>query len=178
MAAHGVSECSAPVQVFITVQGVRTFVVGLYQHHWVRYRNLLAHLHHWWQWPLLAFCWPRNVDEYTGPRFPFNIDHFRVSIRKNRKLFYFVTSWEFDELGKTRMHSSRMRTGRSLTICWRLLPGGSGPRGGAWSRGVCFGGCLLQGGAWSRGGVCSRWGWYPGMHWGRTLPPLWTDTRL
>ena len=31
----------------------------------------------------------------------------------------------------TRMHSSRMRTGRSLTVCWRLLPGG-----GAWSWGV------------------------------------------
>ena len=29
------------------------------------------------------------------------------------------------------MHSSRMRTGRSLTVCWRLLPGGggSGPGG-------------------------------------------------
>ena len=51
----------------------------------------------------------------------------------------------------TRMHSSRMRTGRSLTVCWRLLPGGvPGPGGwggvGVWSRG---------GGAWSWG-VCSR----------------------
>ena len=45
------------------------------------------------------------------------------------------------------MHSSRMRTGRSLTVCWRLLPGGvsawsggvSGPWGvGLWSRGVCL----------------------------------------
>ena len=33
------------------------------------------------------------------------------------------------------MHSSRMRTGRSLTVCRNLLPGG----------GVCSGGCLLQG---------------------------------
>ena len=48
------------------------------------------------------------------------------------------------------MHSSRMRTGRSLTVCWRLLPGG---RGGAWSGGVWSGGS----GAWS-GGVCLVWG--------------------
>ena len=58
------------------------------------------------------------------------------------------------------MHSSRMRTGRSLTVCRSLLPGG----------GVCFpggllpgGGCLLLGGVCSQGmsalgGVCSG-GW-------------------
>ena len=48
---------------------------------------------------------------------------------------------------ETRMHSSRMRTGRSLTVCCSLLPGGvcllrgggvPGPRGG--------GGCLVPGG--------------------------------
>ena len=65
------------------------------------------------------------------------------------------------------MHSSRMRTGRSLTVCCSLLPGGS-----AWSRGVLpdGGGCLpgaggylpgpgggspCPGSAWSRGG--SAW---------------------
>ena len=42
-----------------------------------------------------------------------------------------------------------MRTGRSLTVCWSLLPGGvSAPRG-VWSRGggwcLLPGGCLLQG---------------------------------
>ena len=41
---------------------------------------------------------------------------------------------------KTRMHSSRMRTGRSLTVCWSLLSGGGGvsaPGGGGVSaRGV------------------------------------------
>ena len=62
---------------------------------------------------------------------------------------------------KTRMHSSRMRTGRSLTVCRRLLPGGGyAPWGGkssggcAWSGGVsapggwgiCSGGCLVRGG--------------------------------
>ena len=46
---------------------------------------------------------------------------------------------------KTRMHSSRMRTGRSLIVCRSLLP-----------RGVC-----------SRG---SARGGYNSMHWGR--PPL------
>ena len=36
------------------------------------------------------------------------------------------------------MHSSRMRTGRSLTVCWRLLPRGVSAPGG-----VCSWGCLL-----------------------------------
>ena len=54
----------------------------------------------------------------------------------------------------TRMHSSRMRTGRSLTVCCSLLPGGGfslvlegvllGP-GGV---------CLVQGGFSMPGGVC------------------------
>ena len=66
----------------------------------------------------------------------------------------------------TRMHSTRMRTGRSLTIHRSLLPGGWGgggclfllrgclPPGGVCSLGVSAlggGGCLLP------GGVCS-WG--------------------
>ena len=45
---------------------------------------------------------------------------------------------------KTRMHSSRMRTSRSLTVCCSLLPGG---------------GCLLWGvGLLPGGGVCLVWG--------------------
>ena len=76
------------------------------------------------------------------------------------------------------MHSSRMRTGRSLTVCWCLLPGGvvclvwgclPGLEGvSVWSQGVC----LVQGGVcwlvW--GGVClvpgvGGWGWWclPGL---------------
>ena len=49
----------------------------------------------------------------------------------------------------TRMHSSRMRTGRSLTVFRSLQPGGGGTwsgGGGTWSRGG--GGCT-----WSGGGV-------------------------
>ena len=51
------------------------------------------------------------------------------------------------------MHSSRMRTGRSYTICRSLLPGGWGGGGG----GVC---AWLGGGGVSGpgGGVCLFWG--------------------
>ena len=49
----------------------------------------------------------------------------------------------------TRMHSSRMRTGRSLTVCWRLLPGGEG---GLVLGGICSRGCLVLAGCLLRGG--------------------------
>ena len=65
----------------------------------------------------------------------------------------------------TRMHSSRMRTGRLLTVCRSLLPGGwgvsalggvclgvSGPGGCLVPGGVCSGGCVSGLGG---GGVCS-----------------------
>ena len=48
------------------------------------------------------------------------------------------------------MHSSRMRTGRSLTVCWSLLPGGGSRCGG------CLpgpGGSGWGGSPWSQGGV-------------------------
>ena len=67
----------------------------------------------------------------------------------------------------TRMHSSRMRTGRPLTVSRSLLPGGgSGPGGlvqgvGVWSWGCLLWGCLVQG-VWSREGVCSG----GGLLWG------------
>ena len=90
-------------------------------------------------------------------------------------------------LVNTRMHSSRMRTGRSLTVCCSLLPGGGSPcRGGSpWSRGVLpgLGGFLPAGGQfpWSQGGllglggspcwgVCLVWGGLPGPRWGVCLP--------
>ena len=63
------------------------------------------------------------------------------------------------------MHSSRMRTGRSLTVCWSVLPGGKYlVQGGGWSGevrsqgdvslpgGVCSGGCLVPGGGLVPGG--------------------------
>ena len=53
-----------------------------------------------------------------------------------------------------RMHSSRMRTGHSLTVCCRLLPGGVSP----WQGGV-----LPGRGVWSREGVLpGRGGILPG----------------
>ena len=48
------------------------------------------------------------------------------------------------------MHSSRMRTGRSLTVCWRLLP--EGGSGGSAPGGVCSGGSAPGGRVWSQGG--------------------------
>ena len=59
------------------------------------------------------------------------------------------------------MHSSRMRTGRSLTVCRSLLPGGSAAGGSALG-GCLLQGCLLQGGVCPGGcllwGVCSGGG--------------------
>ena len=74
-----------------------------------------------------------------------------------------VSSKCHEQKNITRMHSSRMRTGRSMTVSCSLLPGGGGSSllGGS----TCSGGCLpgprggsprqsLPGGvlpAWSRG---------------------------
>ena len=71
----------------------------------------------------------------------------RVSIEFDCKIGHFLVINEIHS--KTRMHSSRMRTGRSLTVCWRLLPGGV-CSGGVWSWGVS-----APGGVCSQG-VCSR----------------------
>ena len=87
----------------------------------------------------------------------------------------------------TRMHSRRMRTGRSLTVFRRLLLGGGvpGPGGGY----LFLGGCTWSGGvpglggcAWSRGGVPGPGGsvclvpgcvctWSGGDAWSGTPPP-------
>ena len=59
------------------------------------------------------------------------------------------------------MHSSRMHTGRSLTVCRSLLPGGGYAPGG----GVCaWAGGLLPGGAWYGGCLVRGGWWYPSMH--------------
>ena len=56
-------------------------------------------------------------------------------VRYDTQIFY---KMEFTT--KTRMHSSRMRTGFSLIVCRSLLPGA----------------CLLPGGVCSQGGVVSQ----------------------
>ena len=67
-------------------------------------------------------------------------------------------------INSTRMHSSRMRTGRSLTVFRSLQPGGVPGPGGTWSRGgvpgpggvyLVLGGCT-----WSWGGVTGPGGVY------------------
>ena len=79
----------------------------------------------------------------------------KVEVCFNVKLIYLSLRVEVCfNVNITRMHSSRMPTGRSLTVCCRLLPGGVG---------VCLvpGGVLPDGGvlpgpggsAWSQGGV-------------------------
>ena len=88
------------------------------------------------------------------------------------------------------MHSSRMRTGHSLTVCCSLLPGGVPGPGGCLLWGLVSGpeGCLLwgvsgPGGCLFRGSglgaVCSR-GCIPACTEADTLPPVdrILDTRL
>ena len=69
----------------------------------------------------------------------------------------------------TRMHSSRMRTGRSLTVWWHLLPGG----------------CLVPEGMSAPGeGVSAPRGLVPGGIPACTEadthppPPLWTESQM
>ena len=67
------------------------------------------------------------------------------------------------------MHSSRMRTGRSLTVYRSLLHGGdvSAPRGVSAPRAVCLlwgEGVLLLGGGVSSPGVSTLGGWLLGGH--------------
>ena len=71
------------------------------------------------------------------------------------------------------MHSSRMRTGRSLTICWSLLPGGGqgGMAGGCLVRGVSgLGGVWSEGGVWSGGCLVRGVSGPGGLVWGGVVP--------
>ena len=94
---------------------------------------------------------------------------------------YYSLCYSIRRSPNTRMHSSRMRTGRSLTVCGSLLPrgvccllrGGVSTPGGVCSRGgVCSGGCLLWGDVCS-GGRCLLWvgGCIPACTEAYTLPP-------
>ena len=128
--------------------------------------------------------------------------HFRKAkkallwIRKTKKNQADVKS------ASTRVHSSMMRTGRSLTVCPSLFLGGGvlSPGGvhlvpdGVLSLGVYLvpGGLLRRGGVWPRGVcsqecvcVCSGGCLLPGGLLGgsdpggclRHAPPLWTNDR-
>ena len=77
---------------------------------------------------------------------------------------------------ETRLHSSRMRTARTLTVSRSMLCAGGGwgvylvPRGVLSLRGGVL---SPQGGVWSRGVSDPR-----GVVTGQVPPPLWTDRRL
>ena len=75
---------------------------------------------------------------------------------------------------ETKMHSSRMCTGRLLTVCRSLLPGEGG---------VCSGGCLLlgavcSGAVFALGGVCSQGGGIPARTEAGTPPLTESQTRV
>ena len=86
------------------------------------------------------------------------------------------------------MHSSRMRTGRSLTVFWSLLLGGGvpSPWGCTWSCGVYLvlggvpgpGGCTWSGGAPGPGGVPGLGGVYLVFGGGGYLVPGGTPPPL
>ena len=68
------------------------------------------------------------------------------------------------------MHSSRMRTGSSLTVCQSLLPGGVCSR---WGVSAPSGGVSAPGGGVCSGDVCSWWGVYAPrgcLRWGVSAP--------
>ena len=83
---------------------------------------------------------------------------WKVGVPRVSKQYSLKQSFRSKNISRTRMHSSRMRTGRSLTVCRSLLPGRcvSVPGGGVWSPGRC----LILVGVWSGvsvprgGGVC------------------------
>ena len=75
-----------------------------------------------------------------------------------------------EKISHTRMHSSRMRTGRSLTVRRSLLPG----EGGEWCLllgGVCSWGGICSWGSVCSGGVCSLGGGVASQHALRQTPP-------
>ena len=91
-----------------------------------------------------------HLDVRTLPRkFAFNPNLPKHSVALVRQ---FRKSESEEKSFSTRMHSSRMRTGRTLTVFRSLLLRGGG---GVWSQGgwVCSRGMgLVPGGVWSRRG--------------------------
>ena len=91
-----------------------------------------------------------------------------VALQKNKCPQFFKTRkqklfrlWTYQINHNTRMHSSRMRTSRPLTVCWSLLPGGVSALVGD----VCSGGGL----AW-RG--LAQGGYIPVCTEADPLPPV------
>ena len=114
---------------------------------------------------LIALWWIFHIfPGYINVRYLF----FRFlkpwSSKDNERILKYYRKWIQNyriRLILTRMHSSRMRTGRSLTVCCSLLPGGCLLWGGAWSGGCLLWGVSALGGAWLGGvcsGVCLLWG--------------------
>ena len=101
----------------------------------------------------------KRFSEDTGGRSKGKALGTRTPFRSNLFHFYAVFGKKIDQ---TRMHSSRMRTGHSLTVCRSLLPRGRCLlRGGCLLPGGMFapGGCLLRGGGGGRLlGGCLLWG--------------------
>ena len=96
-----------------------------------------------------------------------------MTMHLNVRVAELAVWFQFQIETETRMHSSRMRTGRSLILCCSLLPGrGEGGVCLVWG-GVCLvlGGVLPGlGGLPGPGGVCLVGGGLPGP--GRSLPGL------
>ena len=120
---------------------------------------------------MITFFQLKNCDSNNSSlsKMPFNFLHIHFRLCH---LFYWALGSTLVriKIHITRMHSSRMRTGRSWTVCWSQHPGGgvcqvpgggsAWPRGGggvsAWSRGVV---CQVLGGsAWSQGGCLIQGG--------------------
>ena len=106
--------------------------------------------------------------------FPFN--PFKSSLQiLNAPFNVTFFQWFAKQFSITRMHSSRMRTARTLTVSPSMLQGGWSAAGG----GLLLGGCLLLGGVCSQGvsaaGRVSAPGGLVSQHAVRQTPPLWTE---
>ena len=119
-------------------------------------------------------------------KFPYNFDIFQAYFPNSKASLVVIKSNGIKT--KQECIPVGLRTGRSLTISWSLLPGGCllpgdvfAPRGSASGGlsvsggGVCFGGsasggCLLWGRVSAPGGVCF-WGVLVSQHALRQTPP-------
>ena len=121
----------------------------------------------------LLFLYPTEHGVSSGSRSKSEIDLSNSDLYEQQR-------YQFEVIAiRTRLHSSRMRTARALTVSHSMLAGGGGGVTGVCSGGaVCLGGCLLLGmcvlrgvsalGGSALGGVCS-WG-EGGLLWMGVLP--------